>query len=154
MPDEITFRVFVPADAPAMRGLVLDGLGDQWGWIDETLNPDLDDIAGAYHDAGAAILLAERGGELVGCGVLMPEPPDAGRLVRMSVRKDQRGQGLGKRLVQSLIEEARARGYTRVVCETTDTWTDAITLYTRCGFIEIGRWDGDAHFELRLSSET
>jgi GNAT superfamily N-acetyltransferase len=70
------------------------------------------------------------------------------------VRKDQRGQGLGKRLVHALIEEARTRGYARVVCETTDTWTDAITLYTRCGFIEIGRWDGDAHFELRLSSET
>jgi len=94
--------------------------------------------------------VAERGGELVGCGILVAEPPGAGRLVRMSVRKDQRGQGLGKRLVYALLEEARFRGYARVVCETTDTWHDAITLYTRCGFTEVDRRNGDVHFERSL----
>lgn len=151
MPDEIVIRRFTPADAAGMRTLVLNGLGDRFGTIDETMNPDLDDVNGFYHDAGAAIVIAERGGELVGCGILIDEPPDAGRLVRMSVRRDQRGQGLGKRLVHALIEEARMRGMSRVVCETTDDWHDAIGLYLACGFIEIGRWNGDAHFERVVS---
>ena len=152
MPDESTIllRPYTAADAQAMRALVLQGLGDHFGTIDETLNPDLDDITRVYHDAGAAIVIAERAGEIVGCGILVDEPPDAGRLVRMSVRDDQRGQGLGKRLVRALIDEARTRNHARVVCETTDDWHDAIGLYRACGFDEIGRWGGDAHFELRL----
>lgn len=142
-----SLRPFVPADAVAMRALVLAGLGEHWGVIDESLNPDLDNITGVYYEAGAMIIVAERDGELVGCGVLIDEPPDAGRLVRMSVRSDQRGQGLGKQLVFALLDEARHRGYARVVCETTDTWTDAIALYTRCGFREVAHHDGDVHFE-------
>jgi len=149
----IELRPFTPADATPMRALVLQGLGDHFGEIDETMNPDLDDITGVYHAAGAAIIVAERNGEIVGCGVLIDEPPDAGRLVRMSVRGDQRGQGLGKRLVRTLLDEARRRGKTRVVCETTDDWHDAIGLYRACGFTEIGRWNGDAHFELVLGCE-
>ncbi len=147
----ITIRSFTPEDAAAMRELVLAGLGDHWGEIDYSLNPDLDDITGVYHETGAAILIAERDGEIVGCGILVDEPPEAGRLVRMSVRNDQRGQGLGKRLVFALIDEARARGHTRAVCETTDTWQDAITLYQRCGFTDVARRDGDVHFELTLA---
>jgi GNAT superfamily N-acetyltransferase len=146
----ITIRPYDPADAAPMRALVLQGLGDHFGTIDETMNPDLDDITGVYHHAGAAVLVAERDGELVGCGILVDEGDDAGRLVRMSVRGDQRGQGLGKRLVRALIDEARARGKIRVVCETTDDWHDAIGLYRACGFTEIGRWGGDTHFELHL----
>lgn len=147
----ITIRSFTPEDAAAMRELVLAGLGEHWGEIDYSLNPDLDDITGVYHETGAAILIAERDGEIVGCGILVDEPPEAGRLVRMSVRSDQRGQGLGKRLVFALIDEARARGHTRAVCETTDTWQDAITLYQRCGFTDVARRDGDVHFELTLA---
>ena len=147
---EIAFRPYSPADAQPMRTLVLQGLGDHFGSIDETMNPDLDDITRFYEAAGAAIVVAERGGEIVGCGILIDEPPDAGRLVRMSVRGDQRGQGLGQRLVHALLDEARRRGKHRVVCETTDDWHDAIGLYRSCGFTEIGRWGGDAHFELVL----
>ena len=147
----VALRPFLPGDALAMRELVLAGLGDHWGEIDCSLNPDLDDIVGVYHDAGAAIIVAERDGELVGCGILVDEPPDAGRLVRMSVRSDQRGQGIGMKLVAALLDEARNRGQARVVCETTDTWTDAITLYLRCGFTETSRQNGDIHFERRLN---
>ena len=87
---------------------------------------------------------------LVNALLLAGQVPDAGRLVRMSVRSDQRGRGLGKQLVRALIDEARTRGMMRVVCETTDDWHDAIGLYRACGFAEVGRWDGDAHFELNL----
>jgi ribosomal protein S18 acetylase RimI-like enzyme len=153
MPDTvITIRPFTPTDAPQMRRLVLNGLGDHFGTIDETMNPDLDDITATYHDADAAIVIAERDGEIVGCGILIPEDEAAGRLVRMSVRGDQRGQGLGKRLVRELLAAARERGYTAVVCETTEDWTDAIALYRSCGFTEIGRWGGDTHFTIDLSA--
>lgn len=151
MSDTIALRPFIPTDASAMRLLVLNGLGDHFGTIDETMNPDLDDITASYHEAGAEIVIAERGGEIVGCGILVQEDGTSGRLVRMSVRGDQRGQGLGKRLVRELLGIAQSRGYMRVVCETTDDWADAIALYRSCGFTEVGRWGGDIHFTIDLS---
>ena len=151
MADSLVLRQFAPKDARAMRQLVLAGLGDHFGVIDETMNPDLDDITGVYHDAGSYVVIAEDRGEIVGCGILIAENPETGRLVRMSVRSDQRGKGLGKRLVRSLLEEARARGQQHVVCETTEDWEDAKALYRSCGFTEIGQWGGDAHFSIDLA---
>jgi putative acetyltransferase len=70
--------------------------------------------------------------------------------VRMSVSRDHRGHGIGKRLVRALVAEARARGYQAVQCETTDTWQDAIGLYTAMDFAVIDRRDGDVFFRLNL----
>src|SRR5690242_17481186 len=44
MAGPLVLRQFAPHDASAMRQLVLAGLGDHFGIIDETMNPDLDDI--------------------------------------------------------------------------------------------------------------
>jgi len=149
---EVTLRPFAPVDQPALRRLVLDGLGDHWGVIDETLNPDLDDVAGWYGPLGGYTVVACAGsdGEIVGGGTLYRDDARTARLVRMTVGKALRGQGLGRRLVAHLVEEARARGYAAVVCETTATWQDAIGLYLRCGFAEVDRRDGDIHFRLEL----
>ena len=148
----IALRPFAQADQPTLRRLVLDGLGDHWGTIDETINPDLDDIAGWYGplDGYTVVACAENDGRLVGGGTLYRDDAQTARLARMTVDKTIRGQGLGRRLVAHLVEEARARGYAAVVCETTDTWQDAIGLYLRCGFTEVARRDGDIHFRLEL----
>lgn len=148
---DVIFRSFVPADQAAVRTLVLNGLGDHFGAIDETLNPDLDDIASHYLAAGHRVLVVEKNGEIVGSGILIEEDPTTGRLVRMSVDKRQRGHGIGKRLVRQLTEEARGRGYTRLLIETNDDWWDAIGLYTACGFTEFDRRDGEIHMALELS---
>lgn len=150
MSDLLELRPFVASDAPAMRRLVLNGLGDHFGTIDETMNPDLDDITASYHNTGATIVVAERNSEIVGCGVLVRENDQTGRLVRMSVRGDQRGQGLGKRLVRELLAAAEASGFEKVTCETTEDWVDAIGLYRACGFADVGVWDGDMHFTIDL----
>jgi ribosomal protein S18 acetylase RimI-like enzyme len=133
-----------------VRSLVLAGLGDHFGTIDETMNPDLDDITGVYHDAGAYVVVAEEQDEIVGCGILIDEDARTGRLVRMSVRSDQRGKGIGKKLVHALLDQARSRGQQQVVCETTEDWEDAKALYRSCGFAEVGQWGGDTHFSIEL----
>jgi ribosomal protein S18 acetylase RimI-like enzyme len=148
----ITIRDFAPPDQTAARRLVLTGLGDHFGVIDETRNPDLDDIATHYLAPGHRFVLAELHGTLVGTGALIEESPDTGRLVRMSVDRAYRGQGIGRALVHHLLAEARSRGYQRVVIETNDDWWDAIALYRACGFTEFDRRDGDVHMALDLVS--
>lgn len=147
-----TIRRFQPEDQVPARELILTGLGEHWGFIDETLNPDVDDIAVHYPPESADFFVAEdASGVIVGTAGLLREDAETGRIVRMSVAKSARGQGLGKRLVAQVETAARARGYSRLVCETTHNWSDAIALYRATGFTELGVWDDDRHFEKRLT---
>lgn len=147
---DLRIRPFSPADQPATRQLILDGLAGHFGWLDETANPDLDDIQSSYLDRGARFVVAEIAGELVGTGALIAEAPGVGRLVRMSVSGQHRRRGIGRALVEHFILIAQAAGYTRLIIETNDDWDDAIGLYRRCGFVEERRAAGETHMALDL----
>lgn len=145
-----TLRAFTPADQDAARALILAGLGERFGFIDETRNPDIDDIAAQYLAQGRRFLVAELAGTLVGTGGLLLEPDGSCQLVRVSVRHDLRRQGIARLLVTALLAEARACGRRRVWVETNETWRDAIALYERMGFCEYARRDGLVFLQLRL----
>lgn len=139
MPTELLIRPFEPRDQAAARHLILHGLGEHFGYIDGTLNRDLDDIAGSYLAPGHCVLVAEIDGALVGTGALVSVGEGVGRLVRMSVRTGHRRQGIGRELVTRLVAEARQRGYVQVLVETNAGWEDAVGLYRSCGFVDHAR---------------
>lgn len=148
--EELTIRRFVAGDQAAVRRLILEGLGEHFGSIDETLNPDLNDIEATYGAAGDLFVVAFLGDALVGTGALIREAPGVGRLVRMSVRSSARRRGVGRALVAHLIAAARERNDRRLVLETNTDWVDAIGLYTACGFTEYARDPAEVHLALDL----
>ena len=77
----IHIRPFVPHDQIAARQLILNGLGEHFGWIDETRNPDLDDIAANYIQHGNVFVVAKLGGALVGTGGLITVDASTARTV-------------------------------------------------------------------------
>jgi ribosomal protein S18 acetylase RimI-like enzyme len=156
---------FLPADQPAVKALVLDGLAGHFGALDPALNPDLDDIAAHY--AGAVFLVARRdtvarrdgsaasGNTVVGCGGLVPLDAETGEIVRMSVAKDARRQGIGRRILGALCGEARKLELRRLVLETTVDWTGVRRFYEDYGFTftheQDHRHSRQAHYELYLA---
>lgn len=148
LPDNLEIRSFRARDQAAARRLILSGLQERWGHLDETKNPDLDDIAASYEEG--LFLVAYTGERLVATGALLAEGERVGRIVRMSVARDVRRRGVGRRMLQALLEAARIRGYGKIVLETTATWADAIAFYRREGFRPLGIRDGDVHFEKEL----
>jgi ribosomal protein S18 acetylase RimI-like enzyme len=58
-------------------------------------------------------------------------------LTRLYDRPESRASGLGRRLVERVITEARAVGYERIVLDTLPTMADAQRLYERFGFRDI-----------------
>lgn len=143
-------RPFRSEDQAAARQLILDGLREHWGELDPALNGDLDDIMGNYVAAGHAFFVVEEGGDLIGTGALLRETAVTGRIVRVSVRADQRRRGLGRVISEQLIAEARRRGCREILVETTDTWTAAIRLYQECGFVPYAWRNGDIHMRKEI----
>ena len=45
----IRISEFEPSDQAAARRLILDGLAERWGVLDESLNPDLNEITLQSH---------------------------------------------------------------------------------------------------------
>ncbi|MCP3136377.1 GNAT family N-acetyltransferase [Pyxidicoccus xibeiensis] len=65
-------------------------------------------------EADSFHLVAHQGGTVLGCVLFNPEDAHGGRLFQMAVAPHLQGQGLGARLVRSLEEELRRRGFTHV----------------------------------------
>jgi len=128
-------RDFTDDDQAAVRALVQGGLRERWGdSFDPSANPDLDDVAAHYVERGAEVVVAEVGGEVVGTGVLQPEQDRRGRILRVSVRAEHRRRGIGRQIVEELVDRARQRGMSAVVVLTDTPWTSATALYRACGF--------------------
>jgi ribosomal protein S18 acetylase RimI-like enzyme len=144
-------RDFKPGDQVPVRELVLEGMRERWGdAYDPSVNPDLDDISASYLDRGAEVVVLEIGGEIVAAGTLQPDGDGRGRIVRMSVDRAHRRQGLGRRVVAELVRRAHQRGMIEVVVLTDTPWTSALALYRSCAFNEVGQDETDTHFALPL----
>lgn len=65
-------------------------------------------------EAHSLHLVAHQEGTVLGCVLFNPEDAHGGRLFQMAVAPHLQGQGLGARLVRSLEEELRRRGFTHV----------------------------------------
>jgi putative acetyltransferase len=137
----VRIRHFASCDQPAARALILAGLREHWGWLDPSLNPDLDDIAASYLAPGHVFFVAESGQALAGTGALVIGG-DSGQIARVAVHPQWRRRGVGRALVIALLNAAHARGLIRVWMETNDDWRDAVGLYRRCGFQEFDRREG------------
>ena len=115
----------------AFRDLVLDGMAERWGSVDESLNPDLDDIATRYRKD--CVLVALDGPLVVGTGILLLRAEEA-EIVRMSVHRNYRRRGIARQLVAELRHVASESGMSRIVVETNAKWREARTLYETSGF--------------------
>jgi ribosomal protein S18 acetylase RimI-like enzyme len=143
-------RPFEPADQDHARRLILEGLGERFGSIDETLNADLDDISGTYVAAGHPFVVAEVAGKLAGTGALLIQGQELAQIVRVTVHPAHRSRRIGLAIVTHLLAFARQRGITRVIVETNLDWESAIALYRRCGFAEYGRDEISVYMKLDL----
>ncbi|MGH8598034.1 MAG: ribosomal protein S18-alanine N-acetyltransferase, partial [Gammaproteobacteria bacterium] len=82
--------------------------------------------------------VAERNDMLVGHGVLSIAAKEA-HLLNVCVRRDQQGQGIGRRIVVHMLTRANECGAGVVYLEVRPSNRVASALYLSLGFREIGR---------------
>lgn len=91
-------------------------------------------LPGPYAAPRGSILLAWQGDAVAGCGALRPVDATCAELKRVYLRPAARGLGLGRRLVETLIADARRAGYQRLCLDVLPEFTVARTLYGALGF--------------------
>lgn len=138
--DQLIIRDAIRADVPAIVDMLAD---DPLGATrehpgDPAYLAAFDALSG---DPRQLLVVAEIGGEVVGTLQLSLLPglsrrgATRGLIEAVRVRSDQRGGGLGARLITWAIDTARERGCALVQLTTDASRTDAHRFYERLGFV-------------------
>ena len=90
----------------------------------------------ALSDPAVAFLVVRDGSEAVGCGAVLRDRRGWGEVKRMYVRPDQRGRGIGRRVLAEIDAIARDSRLPMLRLETGIHNTEALALYRRAGFAE------------------
>lgn len=98
---------------------------------------EVDAMYEAYPAPGSVFYVVERAGEVLGCGGMGPllgGQDGVCELRKMYFLPELRGAGLGSRLLGTILDAARAAGYTLCYLETLENMAQARSLYSKHGF--------------------
>jgi ribosomal protein S18 acetylase RimI-like enzyme len=124
-----------PADVPALLAIWREFIANSPVNLDYQGNDaEFSTLPGKYARPAGCVLLADRAGEIDGCVALRKVSADICEMKRLYVRPDARGAALGRRLVERLIEEARAMGYREMRLDVMAPSVSARRLYATLGF--------------------
>ena len=144
-------RPIQPDDNPAVKNLVLETLaefglyGEGFAGVDE----ELEDMYAAYSDELSAYYVVEYKHQIMGVGGYAPllgtKPGTTAELRKMYLTAPLRGQGLGQKLIDLCIKEAKEKQYTTMYLETVPAMKAAQALYLKNGFKYSDRMGDTGH---------
>ena len=130
---DLQLRPFQAGDEAAFRSLNED-------WIAKFFvleGPDreiLGDPVGQILEPGGHIFMALSSGRAIGCCALLALGHGEFEVAKNTVREAYRGQGIGRKMLQYVIAQAKVLGATRLRLETSTKLANAIHLYESLGF--------------------
>lgn len=133
---KLTLGLAAPADAAPIaamsRELIEDGL--PWTWTPER-------VARSLRQRETLVLTARESGPLAGFAI-MQFGEERAHLALLAVRRDYQRQGIGRRMLEWLIETALTAGIASIHLELRETNLGARRFYLQQGFAETERIPG------------
>jgi len=145
-----TIRRALPEDHAA----VARELANYLSFIGDALDADgLDhDIAHWQEEydgrTGVLLLVSDPAGEVVGTAAVRLLEPGLGELKRMWLQPSRQGRGLGRRLMDACLAEARGLGCRSLRLDTQAKMEAAVHLYRAYGFSEIPRYNDNRRADI------
>ena len=93
-----------------------------------------------YLPSQGRLLLAKQDDKVAGLACMKKIKPDIGEIKRMYVRPEFRNKGIGRELLEHLLDEAREIGYPRARLDSARFMHEAHMLYRSVGFQEIDKY--------------
>ena len=100
---------------------------------------DLQDIEGVYINNKGEFFIVTVDGKVVGMGALRKVDETIAEIKRMRVEPSLQGKGMGKLILDKLIERARELGYKKLILDVAEKQEPARHLYETRGFKEFKR---------------
>ncbi|MDO9165882.1 MAG: GNAT family N-acetyltransferase [Rhodoferax sp.] len=131
-----------PEEMVALRGIFREYADSlQIDLCFQGFEEELAHLPGEYAQPRGALLMALVDDELAGCCALRPldatDYPNACEMKRLYVRQRFRRSGVGRQLVEAILDCARLAGYACVLLDTLDEMESARALYQDLGFQDI-----------------
>ncbi|KRG12596.1 hypothetical protein ACA30_18455 [Virgibacillus soli] len=118
--------------------LIDDSLSEGYKFI-QRLVDEYKTGSNKFDKKGESLYIAKLDGEVIGIGGLNIDPyhtlPDVGRVRHLYVLRKNRGTSVGKKLLNTIITEAKKNFRTLRLSSTDDT--AAVNLYIKCGFLKV-----------------
>ncbi|KUR72812.1 GNAT family acetyltransferase [Novosphingobium fuchskuhlense] len=143
MPD-IIYRSYAKADEDAVIAHIVSIQQGEFAVpVTAADQPDLSAVAEVYQSGGGGFWVAELAGRIVGTIGLISYGANEGALRKMFVAADVRGRehGVAARLLELLVDHARAEGIVGVTLGTIERLHAAIRFYEKNGFVPVAPED-------------
>jgi ribosomal protein S18 acetylase RimI-like enzyme len=111
-------------------------------WLDQDLcyqniDDELNNFPKKYDEPEGAFIIAKDNSNIVGCVGIRKIENKICEMKRLFVNENYKGKGIGKKLVEIIIEEARTKNYEKIRLDTLSTMESALKIYYKNGFNKI-----------------
>lgn len=137
----LSYRTITQDDNPVIAEIIKTVM-TTFGCVGEGFSiedAEVDAMSEAYSDSRSIYYVVELDGQVVGgAGIsqLIGAKETVCELKKMYFLPEGRGHGLGRQLINQLIEDAKRFGYKTCYLETVERMQAANSLYASCGFVK------------------
>jgi ribosomal protein S18 acetylase RimI-like enzyme len=103
----------------------------------QNFDKELAELPGEYASPDGRLIIAMNKTKITGCIALRKFSDNTCEMKRLYVRPEFRGKGIGKKLTETVLKEAKKIGYVYMRLDTVPSMKEAIALYRSMGFYEI-----------------
>ena len=145
-------RRIQPSDNPIIASIIRATLKEFGANHPGTVyyDPTTDALFELFQKERSTYNIAELDGEIVGGGGIYPTdglPADTCELVKMYLLPKARGIGLGKKMIEQCLQQAKENGFSKIYLETMNELKPALKVYERLGFVYLdGPMGNSGHF--------
>jgi N-acetylglutamate synthase-like GNAT family acetyltransferase len=138
MNENIIYKKLESNEIQKAKELILEYI--KWLNLDlsfQNIDEELSDFPGKYQEPDGAFIIAEENNTIIGCIGIKKLDTAICEMKRLFVDDKYKGKGIGKKLVEKIIEEAKSKHYEKMRLDTLDFMQSALNLYYKNGFYEI-----------------
>jgi N-acetylglutamate synthase-like GNAT family acetyltransferase len=103
----------------------------------QNIEDELKNFPKKYKPPEGEFIIAKENGNVIGCVAIKKLENKICEMKRLFVKDEYKKMGIGRTLVEKIIDESRIKNYERIRLDTLETMEDALKIYYKNGFYEI-----------------